>query len=143
MGKTPKIYVRDSGICRALLGIETINDLLGHPVVGGSWEGFVTENIVSALPRRATFGYYRTSGGAELDLVIDFGAGELWAVEVKRSTAPSVSKGFYSACEDLKPSQKFVVHAGNENFSLSRDTEAVTIMEFLSRLSDGYPLNNR
>ena len=125
--KAPKVYVRDSGICHALLGIETLDELLGHPVVGGSWEGFVIENIVGALPRRASWGYYRTAGGAEIDLVVDMGAGEVWAVEIKRSTAPSVSKGFYSACEDLKPKRKLVVHAGDENFPLARDVEAVAL----------------
>ena len=125
--KAPKVYVRDSGICHALLGIETLDALLGHPVVGGSWEGFVIENIVGALPRRASWGYYRTAGGAEIDLVVDRGAGEVWAVEIKRSTAPSVSKGFYSACEDLKPTRKLVVHAGDESFPLARDVEAVAL----------------
>ena len=102
--KAPKVYVRDSGICHALLGIETLDELLGHPVVGGSWEGFIVETIVGALPRHASWGYYRTAGGAEIDLVVDMGAGEIWAIEIKRSTAPSVSRGFYNACEDLKPS---------------------------------------
>ena len=125
--KAPKVYVRDSGICHALLGIETLDALLGHPVVGGSWEGFVIENIVGALPRRASWGYYRTAGGAEIDLVVDRGAGEVWAVEIKRSTAPSVSRGFYSACEDLKPTRKLVVHAGDESFPLARDVEAVAL----------------
>ena len=130
--KAPKVYVRDSGICHALLGIETLDELLGHPVVGGSWEGFVIENIVGALPRRASWGCYRTAGGAEVDLVVDMGAGEVWAVEIKRSTAPSVSKGFYSACEDLKPKRKLVVHGGDESFPLARDVEAVA----LSRIAE-------
>ena len=125
--KAPKVYVRDSGICHALLGIETLDTLLGHPVVGGSWEGFVVETIVGALPRRASWGYYRTAGGAEIDLVIDMGAGEIWAIEIKRSTAPSVSKGFHSACEDLKPKRKLVVHAGDDRFPLSGDIEAIPL----------------
>ena len=133
--KAPKTYVRDSGICHALLGIERLNDLLGHPVVGGSWEGFVLENIVNVLPRHAAFGYYRTSGGAEVDLVIDFGAGELWAVEIKRSSAPSISKGFHSACDDLKPSRKFIVHAGDECFPLAKDIEATTITGLVEELA--------
>ena len=130
--KAPKVYVRDSGICHALLGIETLDELLGHPVVGGSWEGFVIENIVGALPRRASWGCYRTAGGAEVDLVVDMGAGEVWAVEIERSTAPSVSKGFHSACEDLKPKRKLVVHGGDESFPLARDVEAVA----LSRIAE-------
>ena len=133
--KAPKTYVRDSGICHALLGIETLNDLMGHPVVGGSWEGFVIENIVNALPPSAAYGYYRTIGGAEVDLVIQLGANELWAVEIKSSTAPSVSKGFHSACEDLGPTRRFVVHGGDESFPLGQNLEAVSIVALLDELS--------
>ncbi len=133
--KAPKTYIRDSGLCHALLGIETLNDLVGHPVVGGSWEGFVIENILSALPRRATYGYYRTTGGAEIDLVVDRGAEEIWAIEIKRSTAPGVSKGFYSACQDLQPTRKCVVHAGAENFPLANDIDALTISGIVANLS--------
>ena len=132
--KAPKVYVRDSGVCHALLGIETLDELLGHPVVGGSWEGFVIENVVGALPRRASWGYYRTAAGAEIDLVVDRGAGEIWALEIKRSTAPSVSRGFHSACEDLKPTRKLVVHAGDESFPLSRDVEAVALSDVAALL---------
>lgn len=133
--KAPKTYVRDSGICHALLGIESLNDLLGHPVVGGSWEGFVVENIIGALPR-ATYGYYRTTGGAEVDLVVDAGRGELWAIEIKRSTAPRVSKGFYSACEDLKPTRRYVVHAGDGTFPLGENIEAISIAGIVEKLNE-------
>lgn len=133
--KAPKIYVRDSGICHALLGIQTMDELLGHPVIGGSWEGYVIENIISALSSRASYGYYRTSGGAEVDLVIDVGAGEIWAVEVKRSSAPAVSKGFHSACEDLRPARKFVVHAGKESFPLATDIQAFTLPAIIELLT--------
>lgn len=125
--KAPKVYVRDSGVCHALLGIETVDDLLGHPVVGGSWEGFVVENVAGVLPARASCGYYRTSGGAEVDLVVDLGAGRIWAMEIKRSSAPRVSRGFHSACEDLRPARRFVVHGGNESFPLTKDVRAVTV----------------
>ena len=136
--KAPKVYVRDSGVCHALLGIETMDELLGHPVIGGSWEGYVIENMISALPRRASCGYYRTSGGAEIDLVIDLGAGEVWAVEIKCSSAPAVSKGFHNACEDLRPNRKFVVHAGKESFPLARDIRAVTLPAMVDRLAQSY-----
>ena len=125
--KAPKVYVRDSGVCHALLGIETMDDLFGHPVIGGSWEGFVIENIAGALPARASIGYYRTSGGAEIDLVVDLGADELWAIEIKHSSAPKVSRGFHSACQDLQPARKFVVHAGHESYPLAKDIRAVTL----------------
>lgn len=127
--KAPKTYLRDSGICHALLGIESLDSLLGHPVAGSSWEGLVIENIASALPAHASLGYYRTVGGAEVDLVIELGAGEIWAVEIKRSTAPRVSRGFHSACEDLRPDRKLVVYPGRERFSLGRGIEAVPLSE--------------
>ena len=131
--KAPKTYVRDSGICHALLGIRTADTLLGHPVVGASWEGFVIENIARALPKRAACGFYRTAGGAEVDLVVDVGGGELWAVEVKRSTAPKVSKGFHHACEDLRPKRKVVVHAGGDSFPLGHGIEAVSLADVVAQ----------
>ena len=138
--RAPKTYLRDSGICHALLGIGSLNDLLGHPVVGGSWEGFVIETIIGTLPSHARFGYYRTTGGAKVDLVVEFGAGPLVAIEVKRSRAPSISRGFFSACEDLKPTLRLVVHPGGKSFHLSRDVEAVSLEGALSRIQDIRPL---
>lgn len=132
--KAPKTYIRDSGICHALLGIENFNSLMGHPVVGNSWEGLVIESIINHLPKQASYGYYRTSGGAEIDLIIDFGNGKLWAIEIKRSSAPSVSKGFHSACEDLQPDRKYVVHGGDERFPLAKSIEAVTLSDLLQSL---------
>src|ERR1700760_1912777 len=104
--KAPKIYVRDSGITHALLNIPDYNSLLGHPVVGGSWEGFVIENIMSVAPARVQPYYYGTPGGAK------------WAIEIKRSSAPLVSKGFYSACEDIKPDKRYVVYSGLDSFPM-------------------------
>ena len=127
--KAPKTYLRDSGVCHALLGIESLDSLLGHPVAGSSWEGLVIENVASALPAHAALGYYRTVGGAEVDLVIELGAGEIWAVEIKRNTAPRVSRGFHSACEDLRPARKLVVYPGLESFSLGQNIEAVPLSE--------------
>jgi uncharacterized protein len=104
--QSPKIYIRDSGIAHALLHIANYNHLLGHPVVGGSWEGFVIENILTVLPSHAQAFYYRTAGGAEIDLVLEFSIKEKWASEIKRSTTPTLSKGFYIACEDIKASKR-------------------------------------
>lgn len=137
--RAPKTFLRDSGICHALLGIGSLNDLLGHPVVGGSWEGFVIETIIGALPRHARFGYYRTAGGAEADLVVDLGAGALVAIEIKRSRAPAVSRGFFNACDDLKPTLRLVVHAGRESFPLSREVEAVSLEGAVARIQDFPP----
>ncbi len=125
--KAPKTYLRDSGVCHALLGIGTFDTLLGHPVAGGSWEGFVIENIMSGLPAHVACGYYRTAGGAEIDLILEMGGGETWAVEIKRSTAPSVSRGFRSACQDLQPTRQLVVHGGDESYALRGGVEAVSL----------------
>lgn len=132
--RSPKIYVRDSGITHALLNIETYNNLLGHPVVGGSWEGFVIENIISALPTRAQYFYYGTPGGAEADLVIEFAQGEKWAIEIKRSSSPSVSKGFYVACEDIKPDKKYVVYSGIDSFPMGDGTTAIPLFDLMNKL---------
>ena len=136
--KAPKVYIRDSGICHALLGIETMDDLFGHPVVAPSWEGFVIENIIGALPRRALCGHYRTAGGAEVDLVVDSGGGEIWAIEIKRSATPKVSKGFYSACDDLRPDRKFVVHGGtaqDADYPIGHDIRAMTLPTMMGWLA--------
>lgn len=132
--KAPKTYLRDSGICHALLGIGTFDSLLGHPVAGGSWEGFVIENILSGLPAHVACGYYRTAGGAEIDLTLDMGGGETWAVEIKRSTAPSVSRGFRSACQDLEPTRQLVVHGGDESYPLHGGVEAVSLVDMCREL---------
>jgi predicted AAA+ superfamily ATPase len=125
--RSPKIYVRDSGITHALLNIGTYNDLLGHPVVGGSWEAFVIENIMSVIPSWVKPFYYGTPGGAEIDLILEFSPTEKWAIEIKRSSAPSISKGFYIACEDIKPQRQYVVYAGEDTFSLGSAVIAISV----------------
>lgn len=132
--RSPKVYVRDSGIVHTLLNITTVNDLLGHPVVGGSWEGFVIENVVSVLPAGVQPYYYRTSGGAELDLVLEFGVSERWAIEIKRSASPSLSKGFYIACEDVKATRKYVVYSGQDSFSMGQGVRAVSLYGLMQAL---------
>lgn len=133
--KAPKTYVRDSGITHALLNINNYNDLLGHPVVGGSWEGFVIENILSVLPARIKPYYYRTAGGAEIDLVLEFGVNERWAIEIKRNSAPTLSKGFYVACEDIGAKRKFVVYAGEDGFSLGNNVEAIPLIDIMKLIA--------
>ncbi len=132
--KAPKTYVRDSGLCHALLGIENFETLLGHPVVGGSWEGFVIENIISALPAQANFGYYRTAAGTEVDFVLQLNSQELWAIEIKRSSTPQVSKGFTSSCEDLQPTRKLIVYAGTDHYPLKAGVEAIGLYQLLEEL---------
>jgi predicted AAA+ superfamily ATPase len=135
--KSPKVYIRDSGLLHALLNIQERGALMGHPVVGASWEGFVIENLIDAAPALTVPGFYRTSGGAEIDLVLELPGGERWAIEVKRSRAAKPARGFYEACDDLKPSKRFVVHAGVERFPVSENVEAIgvsALAEALSRL---------
>lgn len=125
--KSPKVYLRDSGLVHALLGIETKETLLGHPVVGASWEGFVIDNLLSCAPSGVQGYFYRTSGGAEIDLLLAWPNGDLWAVEVKRSLSPKVERGFHAACEDLSPSRKLVVYPGMESIPLGHDVVAIPL----------------
>ena len=134
--KSPRVYVRDSGIVHALLNIGTYNELLGHPIVGKSWEGFVIDNILSVLPPRIRPYYYRTAGGAEIDLVLEFSLEEKWAIEIKRGTSFSLSKGFYEACRDLQAHKKFVIYPGTDQFSLSQEVTAISLFSFMELLKD-------
>jgi predicted AAA+ superfamily ATPase len=133
--KSPKVYIRDSGLVHALLNIADHNALLGHPVVGASWEGFAIENLINAAPAFTVPGFYRTSGGAEIDLLLELPGGERWAIEVKRSRAAKPARGFYEACNDLKPAKRFVVHAGLDRFPLSDEVEAIGLRELADRLA--------
>jgi len=125
--KASKLYVRDSGLTHALLGIEDKETLLSHPVIGLSWEGFVIENLLTAAGNRLEGYFYRTASGAEIDLLLVWPDQSLWAVEIKRSLAPKPERGFYIACEDLKPARRFVVYPGNERFPLGQGIEAVPL----------------
>ena len=133
--KSPKVYVRDSGLLHALLGIGDYNTLFGHPVVGASWEGFVIENLLSVLPFRTLASYYRTSAGAEVDLVLEFpGLTEKWAIEIKRGLSAKPKKGFYNAVEDLQPDKTFVVYAGDERYPIAEGVEAISVSEMAQML---------
>jgi len=133
--KSPKTYIKDSGILHALLNIQTIDDLLGHPVIGRSWEGFVIENILSAVPPHTEAYFYRTAAGAEIDLVLSI-KGQLWAVEVKHSTAPKLTKGFHLACGDIKPASKWVVYSGAEKYQTRDGVTVISLAQFLEVLTD-------
>jgi len=123
--KSPKVHVRDSGVTHALLGLTNKEQLLGHPVVGQSWESFVVESLLVVTPQGTEARFYRTSAGAEIDLVLTLPGGELWAIEIKRSSAPTLEKGFHFACADLRPKRRFVVYPGPERFPLDAETEAI------------------
>ena len=129
MIRSPKIYVRDSGIVHALLGIVTHDDLLSHPVAGTSWEGWVIENLLAAAPAGAAAYFYRTAAGAEIDLVLEFRPGHLWAIECKRSLTPTPPRGFHEGCKDLQPQQKLVIYPGLESFPLGQGVECLSLPE--------------
>ncbi len=133
--KAPKVYVRDSGLVHALLNIESKESLLSHMVVGASWEGYCIETLLACVPAGVTGHFYRTSGGAEIDLLLAWPGGELWAIEIKRSSAPKVERGFHSACDDLKPSQKWVVYPGQESYPLAADIQAISLHGLCEKLA--------
>lgn len=133
--KAPKTYVRDSGLLHALLNIETMDYLLGHPVVGSSWEGFVIENILSVVPSRTQAYFYRTQAGAEIDLILDFGGQKgLWAIEIKRGLSPKIEKGLRNALGDLKPKEAFIVYAGEDDYPISEDVTVVNLHSLMEKL---------
>ncbi|MCY4238041.1 MAG: ATP-binding protein [Rhodospirillaceae bacterium] len=133
--KSPKIYVRDSGIVHALLGLDDREAVLGHPVAGGSWEGFVLENLLGAAPERVKPWFYRTAAGAEIDLVLELPGGELWAVEIKRGLAPKLDKGFHHARRDINPKRSFVVYSGTERYPRGDAVEMIGLGELASLLA--------
>lgn len=127
--KSPRIYVRDTGILHGLLGLTTLDDVLGHPVAGASWEGLVIETAQATMPEGTQTQFYRSGAGAEVDLVLTLPGGTVWAVEVKRSLAPKVERGFHSACEDLKPERRIVVYPGTEAFPLPNGIEVMSLQQ--------------
>jgi predicted AAA+ superfamily ATPase len=128
------VYIRDSGIVHALLDIETIDNLLGHPMLGRTWEGFVIEQIVSSLPPSVSASFYRTQAGAEADLVLDFAGNERWVIEIKRSSAPRLERGFLQSIQDLQPHRSFVLYNGTDQFAMNSQVTAMGVREFLSEL---------
>jgi predicted AAA+ superfamily ATPase len=128
--KSPKVYVRDSGVVHALLGLESLDDVLGHPVAGPSWEGMVVESAHAAAGGFPFF-YYRTSAGAEIDVVIEGRRGRRYAIEIKRSSAPSVSRGFRNGLEDLEIRESIVIYPGKEAIPLGEGIAAMGLYEAL------------
>lgn len=136
--KSPKVYVRDSGIVHALLGIASHDALIGHPVAGASWEGFVIENLLARAPVGTRASFYGTRSGAEMDLVLEFPGGrDTWAIEVKLGLAPKVARGFHSACEDIAPTSAFVVYAGAERYPLAANVEVIGLRELAAMVAAG------
>ncbi|WP_235580846.1 ATP-binding protein [Pseudorhodoferax sp. Leaf265] len=132
--KSPKVYVRDSGVLHALLELQTLNDLLGHPVSGLSYEGHCIASLVQAAGTRRAPYFYRTHAGAEIDLVLEQGGRPAIAIEIKRSTAPSLDKGFGVACDDLGITERYVVYPGTERFPLRQGATALGLRELAQLL---------
>ena len=125
--RSPKVYVRDSGLVHALLGLPNLDAVLGHPIAGSSWEGFVMEQLINAAPQ-AQACFYRTSNGAEVDLVLTFRNQQTWVIEIKRSSAPNVSRGFYQAATDLGAVRKLLVAPVAQAYPLKDGIEVVDVM---------------
>ncbi len=132
--KSPRYYIRDSGILHRLLGIDHYDALLSNPVLGKSWEGFVVENIHAILPRRAETYFYRTVAGAEVDLVIKLPSSEIWAVEIKYGSAPKLGKHYSAICDDVGATRKFIVYGGDDEFPVSHDVTVISLLRFLQKL---------
>jgi hypothetical protein len=132
--KSPKVYLRDSGIVHTLLGLADLDAVLGHPIAGTSWEGFVLETLIRAAPDGTQASFYRTATGAEIDLVLEFPGGAVWAIEVKRGLTASPSKQLRIALKDVGPERTFVVYGGTERFPLPGGVEAIGLLEMVSLL---------
>lgn len=134
--KAPRIYVRDSGLTHALLSLADYNQLSGHPIFGTSWEGFVIENLLSIAPASTKASFYRTSAGAEIDLILEFSGGKTWAIEIKSGLVPKLEKGFHNAIEDIKSDRSFVVYAGSDRFPVTEKTDAISLIELVQMLKE-------
>jgi uncharacterized protein len=134
--KSPKVYVRDSGLLHALLAIPTRDALFDHPIVGPSWEGFVIETLIDCAPSWTAPYYYRTSAGAEIDLLLELPGGQLWAIEIKRGLSPKVERGFHIACEDLKPARRLLAYAGDGRVPMPGDVEAIGLDALARQLAE-------
>jgi predicted AAA+ superfamily ATPase len=134
--KAPKVFIRDSGLLHSLLGIGSMDDLQGRPLVGYSWEGFVIEQIVAQLPPRWEPYFFRTAAGAEIDLLLAHAGKRPIAVEIKFSAAPDMSKGFRSACLDLQCRREYVVYPGSEAYPLGKTTTALPLLQIQRIISE-------
>jgi len=134
--KSPKVYIRDSGLVHALLGIGDREALLAHPAVGGSWEGLAIESLIAAAPSGAEPHFFRTAAGAEIDLLLTLpGHRKPWAIEIKRGLAPKLERGFRLACEAVRPERRLVVYGGVERFPLAEEVETVSLIGLCEELS--------
>lgn len=138
--KSPKTYVRDSGLVHALLGIDHHEALLSHPVAGGSWEGLAIESLIASAPEGTEAHFYRSATGAGIDLLLrlpdETGP---WAIEIKRGLAPKLGRGFHNACEDVQPVRRCVVYGGSERFPLGNGVEVLSLVQLCTDLQGSAP----
>ncbi len=132
--KSPKLYVRDTGLVHTLLRLQTKEDVLSHPVAGQTFEGVVIETLLACAPSGTSAYFYRTAAGAEIDLILELPHSQRWAIEIKRSSAPKVAKGFHLACEDLQPQRRLLVYSGVETFGLGQGVEAIPLRTLAGEL---------
>jgi hypothetical protein len=135
--KSPRYYVRDSGILHRLLGINSYDALLSNPVLGKSWEGFAVENILSILPSRTEIYFYRTAAGAEVDLVIKMPSSEIWAIEIKHGVAPKIGKHYNQTCDDVGATHKFILYGGEDEFPVGNDVKIISLPGLMERIHAG------
>ncbi len=134
--RSPKVYVRDSGLVHALLELSGRDQVLAHPVVGGSWEGHVLETLLAVAPPGTQPSFYRTSAGAEVDLVLRFPGPRTWAIEIKRSLVPTPSRGFHHGCAEIKPDERWVAYPGRDRFAVGEGVQAIGISDLAERVRD-------
>jgi len=135
--KSPRYYVRDSGILHRLLGINRYDGLLSNPVLGKSWEGFAVENVLSVLPGRAESYFYRTAAGAEVDLVIKMPSSEIWAIEIKYGVAPKIGKHYSQTCDDVGATHKYILYGGEDEFVVGNNVKIISLAGLMERLNAG------
>ena len=129
--KAPKIFIRDSGVLHHLTHIPSAHSLAGHLVIGASWEGYVTEEIIRHLPAGMSAYFYRTHHGAEVDLVLVKNNKPLYAIEIKHSKAPVLSDGFYHAIADIKTSKNYLIYSGEEEYVTQHKVVVCGLVTFI------------
>lgn len=134
--KSPRPFIRDSGIVHALLNLKTMEDIRSHSVSGKSWEGFVIENLVNAGLCRVKPYFYRTGAGAEADLIFEFSPGRCWAIEIKLSSAPTVDRGFHIAAADIGAERRLLIYKGKDKFPMRGEIEAMPLVDAMNEVSE-------
>ena len=135
--KAPKIYLRDTGILHTLTDLHSLEQVLGHPVCGHSWEGYCIEQISQLLRPGYTSSHYRTAAGAEIDLVLESPANKVFAVEIKRSLSPKITPAFRESMQTINASKGFYVMPSGDRFPLSDNVEAINLNDFLNIILQG------